>query len=44
MSFCRFNYDDSRTIKKLQESTGFGRYALNMSVTALIHVFLMTHN
>tara|TARA_B110001452_G_C15090823_1_gene380596 strand:+ start:59 stop:556 length:498 start_codon:yes stop_codon:yes gene_type:complete len=30
MAFTRFNYDDSRTKKKLQESTGPGRYALNM--------------
>ena len=30
MAFTRFNYDDSRTKKKLQESTGPGRYTLNM--------------
>jgi|TARA_B110000208_G_C11760112_1_gene426568 hypothetical protein len=30
MAFTRFNYDDSRTKKKLQESTGPGRYSLNM--------------
>ena len=30
MSFTRFNYDDCRTKKKLQESTGPGRYSLNM--------------
>jgi hypothetical protein len=29
MSFTRFNYDDARTIKKLQESTGPGRYVMN---------------
>ena len=30
MAFTRFNYDECRTKKKLQESTGPGRYALNM--------------
>ena len=30
MAFTRFNYDDCRTKKKLQESTGPGRYSLNM--------------
>lgn len=30
MAFCRFNYDKARTIKKLQESTGPGRYILNV--------------
>lgn len=30
MSFTRFNYDDCRTKKRLQESTGPGRYMLNM--------------
>ena len=29
MSFTRFNYDDCRVKKKLQESTGPGRYMLN---------------
>ena len=29
MAFTRFNYDDARTMKLLQESTGPGRYALN---------------
>lgn len=29
MSFTRFNYDDCRTEKLLQESTGPGRYILN---------------
>ena len=30
MAFCRFNYDKARTIKKLQESTGPGRYILDV--------------
>ena len=30
MAFCRYNYDDCRTKKKLQESTGPGRYILNV--------------
>jgi len=30
MAFCRYNYDECRTKKKLQESTGPGRWALNM--------------
>ena len=30
MAFTRFNYDDCITKKKLQESTGPGRYSLNM--------------
>ena len=30
MAFCRFNYDESRTKKNLQQSTGPGRYTLNM--------------
>lgn len=30
MSFTRFNYDDARTEKKLQESTGTGRWILNV--------------
>ena len=30
MAFTRYNYDDCRTKKKLQESTGPGRYSLNM--------------
>jgi len=30
MAFTRFNYDDCRKKKKLQESTGPGRYSLNM--------------
>lgn len=29
MSFTRFNYDEARTFKKIQESTGPGRYLLN---------------
>lgn len=29
MSFTRFNYDEARTFKKMQESTGPGRYLLN---------------
>ena len=29
MSFTRFNYDEARTFKKVQESTGPGRYLLN---------------
>ena len=29
MSFTRFNYDDCRTQKILEESTGPGRYMLN---------------
>tara|TARA_A100001015_G_scaffold279478_1_gene340713 strand:+ start:3967 stop:4461 length:495 start_codon:yes stop_codon:yes gene_type:complete len=29
MAFCRFNYDDGRTKKKLQESTDPGRWVLN---------------
>ena len=29
MSFTRFNYDNCRTMKKLQELTGPGRYMLN---------------
>ncbi len=29
MSFTRFNYDDARTMKKLEEATGPGRYILN---------------
>lgn len=29
MSFTRFNYDQARTFKKMQESTGPGRYLLN---------------
>ena len=29
MSFTRFNYDDCRTKKILEESTGPGRYMLN---------------
>ena len=29
MAFTRFNYDDARTMKLLQESTGPGRYAIN---------------
>ena len=29
MAFTRFNYDDCRTKKKLQESTGPGRYVMN---------------
>lgn len=33
MAFTRFNYDDCRTKKRLQESTGPGRYALNMPGT-----------
>ena len=30
MAFTRFNYDECRTKKKLQESTGPGRYTLNV--------------
>tara|TARA_B100000963_G_C22315468_1_gene531937 strand:- start:19 stop:522 length:504 start_codon:yes stop_codon:yes gene_type:complete len=30
MAFTRFNYDDARTKKKLQESTGPGRYIMNV--------------
>ena len=30
MAFCRYNYDECRTKKKLQESTGPGRYILNV--------------
>ena len=30
MAFTRFNYDDARTKKKLQEATGSGRYILNV--------------
>ena len=30
MAFTRYNYDDCRTKKKLQESTGPGRYRLNV--------------
>ena len=30
MAFCRYNYDDCRTKKKLQESTGPSRYILNV--------------
>ena len=30
MAFTRFNYDDARTKKKLQEATGPGRYILNV--------------
>ncbi|MBN20852.1 MAG: hypothetical protein CL678_06135 [Bdellovibrionaceae bacterium] len=30
MAFCRYNYDECRTKKKLQESTGPGRWILNM--------------
>jgi hypothetical protein len=30
MAFTRFNYDEARTKKKLQQSTGPGRYSLNM--------------
>ena len=30
MAFTRFNYDDARTQKKLQEATGPGRYILNV--------------
>ena len=30
MAFTRFNYDQCREIKKLQESTGLGRYMLNV--------------
>ena len=33
MAFTRFNYDDCRTKKRLQEATGPGRYALNMPGT-----------
>lgn len=29
MAFTRFNYDDCRTKKRIQESTGSGRYILN---------------
>ena len=29
MACTRFNYDSSRTVKKLQEATGPGRYMLN---------------
>lgn len=29
MSFTRFNYDEARVFKKMQESTGPGRYCLN---------------
>ena len=31
MSFTRFNYDECRTAKLLQESTGPGKYILNTS-------------
>ena len=30
MAFTRFNYDDARTKKKLQEATDSGRYILNV--------------
>ena len=30
MSFTRFNYDDARTVKRLQESTDPGRWMLNV--------------
>ena len=30
MAFTRFNYDQCREIKKLQEATGLGRYMLNV--------------
>jgi len=33
MAFCRYNYDECRTKKKLQESTGPGRYILNVPGT-----------
>ena len=33
MAFTRFNYDECRTKKKLQEATGPGRYALNVPGT-----------
>lgn len=29
MAFTRFNYDPCRTMKRLEESTGPGRYILN---------------
>lgn len=30
MSFTRFNYDEARSVKRLQESTGPGRWVLNV--------------
>ena len=30
MSFTRFNYDDARTVKRLQESTDPGRWVMNV--------------
>lgn len=30
MSFTRFNYDEARTIQRLKQSTGSGRYHLNV--------------
>ena len=35
MAFTRFNYDECRTKKKLQQQTGAGRYILNVLVTVL---------
>ena len=32
MAFTRFNYDDARIKKELQQATGSGRYILNVQV------------
>ena len=38
MAFTRFNYDDARTKKKLQEATDSGRYVERVGRTSNIHL------
>ena len=41
MAFTRFNYDDCRTKKKLQQQTGPSRYILNVPGMAPNHALWM---
>ena len=43
MAFTRFNYDDARTKKKLQEATDSGRYVFKCTLSGMVPnpLFLM---
>lgn len=43
MAFTRFNYDEARTKKLLQESTGAGRYILNVPAPNMLVSFHDPH-
>ena len=42
MAFTRFNYDDARIKKELQQATGSGRYILNVPEMDQHHYILTT--